>query len=53
MPRTPIEVRPKTPHVGDGEADALAAGRRQQHVVVLGADLHVDDRLVGDRASWR
>ena len=32
-------------HVGDGEADALAAGGRQQHVVALGADLHVDDRL--------
>ena len=32
-------------HVGDGEADALAAGGGQQHVVVLGADLHVDDRL--------
>ena len=32
-------------HVGDGEADALAAGGGQQHVVALGADLHVDDRL--------
>ncbi len=36
----------KYPHVGDGKADALAAGGGQQHVVVLGADLHVDDRLV-------
>ena len=33
-------------HVVDGEADALAAGGGQQHVVALGADLHVDDRLV-------
>ena len=30
-------------HIGDREADALAVRRRQQHVVVLGADLHVDD----------
>src|ERR1700753_2548860 len=35
------------PHVGDGEADALAAGGGQKHVVMLGADLHVDDRLGG------
>ena len=35
-------------HVGDGEADALAAGGGQQHVVTLGADLHVDDRLVAE-----
>ena len=35
------------PHIGDGEADALPAGRGQQHVVALGADLHVDNRLVG------
>src|SRR6202022_241066 len=34
------------PHVGDGETDALPAGGGQQHVVALGADLHVDDRLV-------
>ena len=46
MPRTPIEVRPgEHPHVGDREADALAVRRGEQHVVVLGRDLHVDDRL--------
>ena len=31
----------------DGEADALAARRGQQYVVVFGTDLHIDDRLVG------
>src|SRR6185437_7893792 len=36
----------KHPHVADGETNALAAGRGQQHVVTLGADLHVDNRLV-------
>ena len=44
------------PHVGDREADALAVRRRQQHVVALGGDLHVDDRLAlvelhGDHAG--
>ena len=44
MPRTPVESRPlKTRTSVDAEADALAARRRQQDVVVLAADLHVDD----------
>src|SRR3954451_9028410 len=30
-------------HIGNGEADALALRRREQHVVGLRADLHVDD----------
>ena len=32
-------------HLRHREADALAAIGGQQHVVLLGADLHVDDRL--------
>src|SRR5579871_984885 len=46
----------KHPHVVDREADALAGGARQQHVVVLRADLHVDNgvalvELHGDDAG--
>ena len=45
-PRTPIESRPlNTLHVVDRKADALAARGRQQHVVLVGADLHVDNSL--------
>src|SRR5262249_42086732 len=32
-------------HVADREADALSQRTGEQHVVLLGADLHVDDRL--------
>jgi len=39
-------VRPwNTAHVVDREADALTARTREQHVVALGAYLHVDDRF--------
>src|SRR5215470_12536680 len=31
------------PHVGDRETDALAAGGGEQHVIALGALLHVED----------
>ena len=46
MPRTPIELRPlNTRTSSTAKTDALAARGGQQHVVLVGADLDVDDAL--------
>ena len=46
MPRTPVEVRPANTRTSSmREADALAALRRQQHVVLVAAGLDRDQAL--------
>ena len=46
MPRTPVESRPlKTRTSVHGEADRLAARCRQQDIVLIGANRHIDDLI--------